>query len=459
MADVAADVTRLPPMFVARGVAHEGGIYNAPMDEGFTFSSVEEAMESATVVLLNAGFLIPKLAVVSLAMLEATLLPIWLNVYLSRPGLTRSTQLHTDKQDVLLVQCSGRKRWRVYAPPEPSKAAGLDPFGRGKGTDLNWEPGELLLDVTTAPGEVLYIPAGFPHETDTLAEASRDDGVPASAAGGVLLRDGTGEDEFSVHLTIGVDTHLWGLNYATLREQALLAVGQPATITLPSGAQAPITALPLEQWSALSEPLPLGFLAAPHLQAVAPVDASAASADLAIAKGSLVSHIAAEAARRMVAAETERCRSMVGAPEDASVDTVCESLVSTLKLRDVASRFVDHHAAVLAIQETVYRRTAHEPSAGGLPSMRERKAAIDQLFGAMDQLDLVMDNLAKGVAPPSAAALHTAAVGRAGPAGPTAAAAAPGLASGSSAKAGGFGGGGAPAKAGKKGGKAKSKKR
>jgi hypothetical protein len=147
MADVERDVTRLPPMFVAHGVRHEGGIYNCPMQEGFSFASVQAAMETSTVVLLNAGFLIPKLAVVSLAMLEATLLPIWLNVYLSRPGLVKSTQLHTDKQDVFLVQCSGRKRWRVYAPPEPSAAPGLDPFGRGKGTDLEWEPGELLLDV------------------------------------------------------------------------------------------------------------------------------------------------------------------------------------------------------------------------------------------------------------------------------------------------------------------------
>ena len=49
-------------------------------------------------VMLNAGFVVPKLARISLAMLEACQLPIWLNVYLSKPGLQRSTQLHTDKQ-------------------------------------------------------------------------------------------------------------------------------------------------------------------------------------------------------------------------------------------------------------------------------------------------------------------------------------------------------------------------
>ena len=55
----------------------------------------------------------------STAMLEATRLPIWMNVYLSKPGLTTSTQLHTDTQDVLLIQTTGRKRWRVYRPPPP----------------------------------------------------------------------------------------------------------------------------------------------------------------------------------------------------------------------------------------------------------------------------------------------------------------------------------------------------
>ena len=71
-------------------------------------------------MLLNAGFCIPKLAAISQAMLDATQLPVWMNVYLSRPGMEVSTQLHTDKQDVFLVQSTGRKRWRVYRPPPPS---------------------------------------------------------------------------------------------------------------------------------------------------------------------------------------------------------------------------------------------------------------------------------------------------------------------------------------------------
>ena len=208
MADVHRDVTLLPPQFVAHGVQWGEGIFNKPMEEGFSADDVDKTMDAATVVMLNAGFVVPTLAHVSLAMIDATQLPIWLNVYLSKPGLARSTQLHTDKQDVLLVQTTGRKRWRVYRPPPPADAPAHDPFARGKGTDVMEErPDDLLIDTVMRPGDVLYIPAGFPHETDTTelgGDVSADDDALAAQP--------------SVHLTVGLDTHLWALSYAKLRE-------------------------------------------------------------------------------------------------------------------------------------------------------------------------------------------------------------------------------------------------
>ena len=45
MADVARDITLLPPQFVAHGVEANGGIYNKPFSEGFTFSDVDAAMD------------------------------------------------------------------------------------------------------------------------------------------------------------------------------------------------------------------------------------------------------------------------------------------------------------------------------------------------------------------------------------------------------------------------------
>ena len=208
MADVHRDVTLLPPQFVAHGVQWGEGIFNKPMEEGFSADDVDKTMDAATVVMLNAGFVVPTLAHVSLAMIDATQLPIWLNVYLSKPGLARSTQLHTDKQDVLLVQTTGRKRWRVYRPPPPADAPAHDPFARGKGTDVMEErPDDLLIDTVMRPGDVLYIPAGFPHETDTT-ELGGDVGADDDALAA----------QPSVHLTVGLDTHLWALSYAKLRE-------------------------------------------------------------------------------------------------------------------------------------------------------------------------------------------------------------------------------------------------
>ena len=44
MEDVERDVTRLPPQFVAHGVDYEGGIYNKPMEAGFTYADVDAAI-------------------------------------------------------------------------------------------------------------------------------------------------------------------------------------------------------------------------------------------------------------------------------------------------------------------------------------------------------------------------------------------------------------------------------
>ncbi|GAA2139442.1 hypothetical protein GCM10009760_21740 [Kitasatospora kazusensis] len=70
------------------------------------------------------------------------------------PAGTQGRPVHRDDADVLAIQISGEKRWRVHAGP----------------ADGNWEPsredtdpGEVLLDTVLRPGEVLYVPRGFAH--------------------------------------------------------------------------------------------------------------------------------------------------------------------------------------------------------------------------------------------------------------------------------------------------------
>jgi len=423
MRDVERDITQLPPQFVAHGMQWGNGIYNKPMDAGFSYSDVAKTMEQATVVMLNAGFIVPALAQVSLAMLEATQLPIWTNVYLSRKGLTRSTQLHTDQQDVFLVQTTGRKRWRVYAPPAPAETPAHDPFARGKGEDqMATDDGALLIDTVMEPGQLLYIPAGFPHATDTMVDAAAAAGREEGEAGQAQAQ----EEEPSVHLTVGVDTHLWSLSYAHLRAHALRRAGESAELA--DGR--PVTALPAERWAALHEPLPLGFLSAPILAPLL-AEGGAATGGADAAEAAACRAMAERAAATMLLAEPMRWQG-----KDAA------ALREHLKLDEAAARMVEHHRHVLAVQTRMYLRAAHRPSAGGAGGAgaalgaKEQKAATAALMQDMDELDAAM------------AALDAWSAGAA--------------ADGGAAKAGfggGGGGGGAGSTASKKKGAAKKKKR
>jgi hypothetical protein len=167
------------------------------------FADVQKSLEDGTVVLNSAGSYLAPLASVTLATLEALQLPIGLNLYVTNPGMTLSAPPHTDKQDVFVLQSQGSKHWRVFAPPEPKARLGADPFARGKGPDALTleELGPPLIEADLTEGQLLYIPAGFPHTTDTSSDACKD--------------------RASIHLTIGADTHIWGLTYSSLRHAAL----------------------------------------------------------------------------------------------------------------------------------------------------------------------------------------------------------------------------------------------
>jgi ribosomal protein L16 Arg81 hydroxylase len=57
--------------------------------------------------------------------------------------------------------------------------------------------GELLLETTLEEGDVLFIPAAFPHTTDTVDEIAK---------------------KTSIHLTFGLDSHdIWALEYLSVR--------------------------------------------------------------------------------------------------------------------------------------------------------------------------------------------------------------------------------------------------
>lgn len=184
-------------------------------DARMTMEQVQTALNSGTVIFNNIGAHVPRLAGLTLASTDALSLPGALNMYVTARGMRTSAPPHTDRQDVLVVQMEGAKRWRVFSPPKDGYVKpSADPFARGKGLDnlplhtlLEGTDGrlgcEMLLDVITREGDILFIPAGFPHTTDTVDNA--DDTVY----------------DASIHLTFNIDTHVWGLDYLSVRNIAL----------------------------------------------------------------------------------------------------------------------------------------------------------------------------------------------------------------------------------------------
>jgi hypothetical protein len=173
-----------------------------------TFVDVQAALEKGTVIFNAAGAHIPKLAGPCLACADATLLPCALNLYVTTHGKRTSAPPHTDKQDVVVIQTSGSKRWKVFSVPDPGLKPTADVFARGKVDDslplyALESNAQLLVDTTLHPGDVLFCPAGYPHTTSTI-----DD-------------DDDAENETSIHLTLGIDHHIWELDYLQARRLAL----------------------------------------------------------------------------------------------------------------------------------------------------------------------------------------------------------------------------------------------
>lgn len=93
------------------------------------------------------------------------------------PKDAQGFDLHCDQHDVFVLQIEGAKRWTVYQPTErfPTEAGLID------ARSLKETP---VIDATVEAGDLLYIPAGFPHQ-------------------------GATSERFSLHLTFGVLVHRW----------------------------------------------------------------------------------------------------------------------------------------------------------------------------------------------------------------------------------------------------------
>ena len=71
---------------------------------------------------------------------------------------------HIDQYDVFIVQGKGQRRWQVGA--KPLQSSRFYPHPKLQQTD-EFEP---IIDVVLNPGDVLYIPPGFPHKGESISE-------------------------------------------------------------------------------------------------------------------------------------------------------------------------------------------------------------------------------------------------------------------------------------------------
>ncbi|QBG34315.1 cupin domain-containing protein [Litorilituus sediminis] len=87
---------------------------------------------------------------------------------------------HIDNYDVFICQGSGKRRWRVGDRGQHTEFAAHEAL-------LHVEPFEAIIDAELEPGDIIYIPPGFPHEGITLETSmSFSVGFRANAAVNLL---------------------------------------------------------------------------------------------------------------------------------------------------------------------------------------------------------------------------------------------------------------------------------
>ena len=185
--------------------------------------------DGGTLVLNGASDTVPALASLALASLDALALPSTINGYATRAGEPVAAPPHTDFQEVVCLQCTGRQRWRAWRPPNPLGDALGAALALGKGPEpLRPDAlGAPALDVVVEPGDAVYVPAGWPHATDTLLL-----GADLPSPGPATCPDG----HPSLHLTLGLDHAVFSLDAFSARSAlrgASDAVLADAAVALP----------------------------------------------------------------------------------------------------------------------------------------------------------------------------------------------------------------------------------
>ena len=129
----------------------------------------ERFVKGASVRLCGVHRQLPRVARFAGELAAALAARIGANIYLSPAG-GAGLKPHYDGHDVVVLQCAGTKRWRIYADFAPAvrlptnEALKFDPH--------RYAPGRVEREVRMTAGEVLYLPRGVMHTTEAEGDAS-----------------------------------------------------------------------------------------------------------------------------------------------------------------------------------------------------------------------------------------------------------------------------------------------
>ena len=87
------------------------------------------------------------------------------NAYLTPGGDSQGFAPHYDDIEAFILQLEGRKRWRVYPPP--NRAETLPRFSSRDYTEEDMEGTAPVIDTVLEPGDILYMPRGWIHQAHT----------------------------------------------------------------------------------------------------------------------------------------------------------------------------------------------------------------------------------------------------------------------------------------------------
>ena len=121
----------------------------------------ERFLKGATVRVRHVQRFLPRAAGFADALSSALAVRVTANLYLT-PGGCAGLKAHYDPYDVLVLQCMGGKRWRIYedyAEAEPLPLKEVLPFDVARHV-----PGDVWKEFRMAPGDVLYMPRGVMHD-------------------------------------------------------------------------------------------------------------------------------------------------------------------------------------------------------------------------------------------------------------------------------------------------------